>query len=41
MTVCIFDGEYRKSRNGIIDIDKTVATLKKATSLLNSVNEVI
>jgi len=39
MTVCIFDGEYRESENGIIDMYKTITRLIKAENLLKSVHE--
>ncbi len=38
MTVCLFNGEYRSvNGNGILDIEKTVSTLKKCEELLNTV----
>ena len=40
MTVCVFNGEYREIKNGVIDIDKTVDLLRKAESLLKSVYEI-
>ncbi len=39
MTVCVFHGEYRETKNGVIDIKKTVEKLKKAEKLLKSVDE--
>lgn len=40
MTVGVFNGEYRESNNGILDIEQTVALLRKAESLLKSVHEI-
>lgn len=40
MTVCQLKEDYRNSKNGIIDMDKTVEVLKKAEKLLESVQEV-
>jgi len=40
MTVCVFNGEYRGFKNGLIDIDKTVERLRKAESLLKSVHQI-
>ena len=37
MTVCLLNGDYRVTKNGIIDMDKTVEVLKKAEKLLGSV----
>ena len=39
MTVCLYNGEYRECSNGLIDIDGTVARLKKAEGLLDAVKE--
>jgi len=40
MTVCIYDGEYRITDDiGVINIARTVDRLKRATSLLKSVDE--
>ena len=39
MTVSIYNGKYRECSNGLIDIDKTVARLKKAEELLDAVKE--
>lgn len=36
MTVCVYEGEYRKCNNGIINIEKTVEELKKAEKLVES-----
>ena len=36
MTVCLFNGEYRDSGNGMINLEKTVCRLKKAGELLTS-----
>jgi predicted CopG family antitoxin len=36
MTVCVFAGEYRKTKDGIIDLDKTIMQLKEAEKLLKS-----
>ena len=40
MTVCQLKEDYRNSKNGIVDMDKTVEVLKKAGKLLGSVQEV-
>lgn len=40
MTVCVFNGEYREVKDGIIDMDKTIDLLKKAESLLKLVDEI-
>ncbi len=40
MTVCQLNGDYRNSKNGIIDMDKTVEVLRKAEKLLESIQEV-
>ena len=40
MTVCVFNGEYRETEDGIIDMDKTVAKFRKAENLLKSVHEI-
>lgn len=40
MTVCVFDGEYRKTTDGIIDMDATIAQFRKAEELLKSVHEI-
>jgi len=40
MTVCVFNGEYRETEDGIIDMDKTVAKFKNAEILLKSVHEI-
>ena len=40
MTVCLLNGDYRVTKNGIIDMDKTVEVLKKAEKLLESIQEV-
>jgi hypothetical protein len=40
MTVCVFNGEYRETNSGVVDIDKTVERLRKAENLLKSVREI-
>jgi len=40
MTVCVFNGEYRKTTDGIIDMDATIAQFRKAEELLKSVHEI-
>ena len=40
MTVCVFNGEYRETDNGMIDIEQTVARLRKAEKLLKSLPEI-
>ena len=40
MTVCVFDGEYRKTTDEIIDMDATIAQFRKAEELLKSVHEI-
>lgn len=40
MTVCIFDGEYRATKDGVIDMDKTIDLFKKAEKLLTCVHEI-
>jgi len=40
MTVCVFDGEYRETENGIIDMEKTIAQFRTAENLLKSVREI-
>jgi hypothetical protein len=35
-----FDGEYRKTTDGIIDMDATIAQFRKAEELLKSVHEI-
>lgn len=35
MTVCMYDGDYRMTRKGKLDIEGTIAILKKAESLLD------
>jgi len=40
MTVCVFNGEYRKTTDGIIDMDATIAQFRKAEGLLKSVHEI-
>lgn len=37
MTVCIYDGDYRISHQGIIDFEKTIVRLRSAEELLESV----
>ena len=39
MTVCVFNGDYRESDNDFIDMEKTVARLRKAECLLKSVDQ--
>ena len=39
MTVCVFNGDYRESDNDVIDMEKTVARLRKAECLLKSVDQ--
>jgi len=38
MTVCVFEGEYRETEDGIIDMDQTIAKFKRAENLLESVH---
>jgi hypothetical protein len=38
MTVCIFEGDYRVSKNGVIDLEATLDRLRKAEDLLMSVS---
>ena len=40
MTVCVFNGEYRETTNGMVNIEKTVARLRKAEKLLEAVHEI-
>lgn len=40
MTVCIFDGEYRETEDGVIDMNKTIDLFRKAENLLKSVHEI-
>lgn len=40
MTVCVFEGEYRKNISGTIDMRATIELLRKAESLLKSVHEI-
>ena len=39
LTVCVFNGDYRESDNDLIDMEKTVARLRKAECLLKSVDQ--
>lgn len=36
MIVCVYNGDYRVCNNGLIDIERTVARLKKAEELLDA-----
>jgi hypothetical protein len=40
MTVCVFNGEYRKNKNEVVDMEKTEQLLKKAENLLKSIHEI-
>jgi len=37
MTVCVLDEEYRKTKDGVIDVDATVDFLKKLSDMLKTV----
>ncbi|PCJ18479.1 MAG: hypothetical protein COB04_07160 [Gammaproteobacteria bacterium] len=39
MTVCVLDGDYRAVTDGVVDVDKTIITLRSAEKLLKSVQE--
>ena len=36
MIVCVYNGDYRVCNNGLIDIERTVARLKKAEEILDA-----
>ena len=40
MTVCVYDGDYRKTIDGILDMSATIAQFRKAENLLKSVHEI-
>jgi len=40
MTVCVFNGEYRKTIGGVVDMEATVIQLRKAENLLELIDEI-
>lgn len=40
MTVCVLEGEYRKTIGGVIDMDATITQFRNAENLLKSVHEI-
>ena len=39
MTVCVFDGDYRQTKDGVIDMDETIKILNQVEKLLASLKE--
>ncbi len=39
MTVCVFDGNYRQMKDGVIDMDETIKILNQVEKLLASLKE--